>query len=395
MISADKLKQDFGTEIAVIVLVCRVFVGTAADDELSVFISENNIDWQQVYTIARIHQLRPVAFKVLYKFHIPKDIKDKLQANCTHIAMHNLEHARELTRIFETLNNSGVTAIPYKGSVFCVEYYKDLGLREFSDIDFLINLDLKDLSTIKKSFEQAGYIDKSNVPEEFKATLFRYTREYYFDKYEEGKRQFHTEFHWATASQVFDFPTPLPNSLLFRDLKESNICGKQVKVLSDTHHFIAMATHHGLNQRWGLIKYMMDFAMIVKNGKDLNWQEITTISKKYGFNKAVNIGLYIADELLGIKPAVTYKAPADAHAYLIELLDSLNKSRKDTSSVLLLNLKIKDNLGDKLKMIYKYISYSATPSILDYKFLKLPKGLYFLYLFVKPIRMLASSSKKD
>ncbi|MCW3121334.1 MAG: hypothetical protein JWQ38_826 [Flavipsychrobacter sp.] len=396
MITTDELKRDFETEISVIVLACRVFVGTATEDELATFISTNNIDWQKVYSITRIHQLRPVVFKILYKLEVPKEIKDTLQADCMHIAMHNQKHARELTRIYDQLDKAGVMAIPYKGSMFALEYYKDTALREFSDIDFLINLSIKDLGIIKNAFEQSGYIDKSDVPDDFKETHFKYTREYYFDKYENDKRKFHAEFHWVVASQIIDFPTTLPNSLLFDDLQHKEVYGQKIKLLSDTHHFMALVSHHGLNQRWALMKYIMDLSMILKNGNTLDWAEINAVSKKYGFNKSVQIGLYIADQLLGIKPATPYNAPKDAVNYLNTMLLSLNKDRTSTSDALLLNLKIKDNLAGKLKMILKYINYSATPSILDYKFIKLPRPLYFLYAFIKPIRRrMRGSDKKD
>ncbi len=395
MMTTDELKQDFGIEAAAIILVCRVFIGTSAEKELDTFIHANKIDWALFYKLSSIHQLRPVVFKVLYKFDVPADIIQQLQADCRRIAIHNLEHAKELVRVYELLDKAGIIAIPYKGSVFCLEYYKDIGLREFSDIDFLINLNIKDLKTIKSIFESLGYIDKSDVPDDFKETHFRHTREYYFDLYENEERKFHTEFHWSTASQLFDFPTLMPNAVLFTDLNESNIFGKKIKTLNATHHFIAMATHHGLNQRWSLIKYIMDLAMLLKNGAAVDWEEITATSKTYGFNKSVNIGLYIADNLLGIKPGVVFQSPKSGRRYLDELLSSSSKKRKGTGEALLLNLKIKDNFASQLKMVYKYIQYAATPSILDYKFLKLPRRLFFLYGIIKPIRMASDYLKKS
>src|SRR6185437_10668770 len=217
MITTDDLKRDFGNEVSAIILVCRVFSGTSSDEELTTFLHSNNIDWPLLYRIATIHQVRPVIFKVLYRFEIPGEIKEQLQTDCKRIAFHNLEHAKELVRVYDLLESSGINAIPWKGSIFCLEYYKDIGLREFSDIDFLIHPDIKDLETIKNVFSKTGYADKTDIPRDFLDTYIRHAREYYFDFYQNDHRKFHVEFHWSTASQVFDFPTPMHNSILFKD----------------------------------------------------------------------------------------------------------------------------------------------------------------------------------
>ncbi len=393
MIAASELKRDFGTEVAVIILACRAFAGTANEDELKEFLQSNVTDWQLLYRIAAIHQLRPVVFKVLYKVDIPNEIKEQLQNDCKRIALHNLEHARELTQLYGRIEDAGITAIPWKGSIFCMRYYKDIGHREFSDIDFLIKPELSDLKAIKHVFENSRYIDNTAIPDDFLKTYFKSAREYYFDHYEDGERKFHAEFHWSTASQVFDFPTPMPNTLLFKGTEEINLFGKKITILNDTHHLLAMVAHHGLNQRWEMLKYTMDLVMLLKNGAP-DPKEVTEASKTYGFNNALNIGLYIAEHLIGIKSTIPYTSPKNGRKYLETMLSSLNKARKGTSDTLLLNLKIKDSFADQVKMTGKYLRYATTPSVLDYKFIKLPRGLYFLYAFVKPIRFVTEYVKK-
>jgi hypothetical protein len=390
MIATDELKRKFGIEAALMVIICRAFMGTSDVWEAEAFIHENSIDWPYFYRLTTTHQVRPVIYKILYKLAIPDEIKQQLQADCKQIAIHNLEHARELARIYELLEGAGITAIPYKGAAFCLAYYKDIGLREFSDIDFLVNPSIEDLDKIKSALLGLGYTDPSDIPADFKETNFYNTREYYVDLYEDDRRKFHAEFHWFTASQFFDFPTALPMTLLLEGAIAGDIYGKKIQVLNDSHHFIAMATHHGLNQRWNLMKYSMDLAVILTNGKTLDWGEINAVSKTYGFNKSVNLGYYIADNLLGIKPGIAYEIPADGNSYINDLLSVSSKKRKGTTEHLLQSLKIKDTFADKVKMVFKYIRYSANPSILDYRFVKLPRNLFFLYLLVKPVRMAAN-----
>lgn len=392
MIKTEELKHLFGIEASALVLVCRVFVGTATDQELHSFISTNDIDWDLFYKISSSHQVRPVVYKVLHKYAIPADVKNRLQADCRLIALHNFEQTGEMIKLFGQMHNAGITAIPYKGSIYAIDYYKDIGLREFSDIDFLINLN--ELEATKIIFKQLGYQDKSEVPIEFRATHLNHTREYNFDLYKNDIRKYHVEFHWFTASAVIDFPTPLPVSVLFKGLEEREINGNKVNVLNSSYHLLAMVTHHGLNQRWSVMKYIVDLAMILKNGSGLQPSEIINISKTYGFNNALNIGLYISSHLLGINNESIYTTPVHGQEYLEDLLSSSVKTRKKTSEVLWLNLKIKDDLPARLKMIFKYIRSAATPSLLDYQFLKLPRSMFFLYAAIKPVRIIVNSIKK-
>lgn len=395
MIGIDELKREYGTEVSVIILTCRVYTGTAADEELSIYISEQNVDWHLLYRYVAMHQLRPVVFKVLHKHNVPPEIKEKLQADCRNITFRNLEHVKEMVRVYDLLNRSGVSLVPWKGSVFSIDNYKDIGMRESSDIDFLINADVATIKKIQAAFSNTEYTDGTDIPGDFMNTYVRNAREYYFDLFNGDTRKFHVEFHWCVASQVFDFPRPIPNSLFLAHTRNTELMGKQINVLTPTYHTIAIVAHHGLNQRWELLKYVMDLAMSINNSDETNWHEIETVSKTYGFNRALNLGLYITDTLLGIKPPLEYQKPKNAEWYMHKMLAAIRKERLKTADTLLENLKIKDNAADKLTMMMKYLRYAASPSILDRRFLKLPKALYLLYALVKPIRIIAGREQKD
>src|SRR5690606_39122071 len=126
----------------------------------------------------------------------------------------------------------GIQVIPYKGLVFAAAYYPNFTFREFSDLDFLILLrDNADLETVYDIFKNNGYIPMHDNPKDIKDTIIKNTCEFYFNKYENGTRKYHVDFHWVCHHPVFDLPKTLPNDILFHNPDTINISNKPVKIL--------------------------------------------------------------------------------------------------------------------------------------------------------------------
>ena len=388
MRAIGELEQGNIPEVVALLLICRVFLKTATPDELSSFVASHKINWALFYDIARAHHIRPVVNKVFGEVRIDEPTSGRLQADCMQITRNNFEHYRELLRLNNLFREAGIMAVPYKGCLFSLQFYEDINLREFSDLDFLIYPDIKDVHAITKIMEKAGYVIGFDAPEEFREFYFSHIREFKFLLYANDKRKFLAEFHSLMNDPVFETAAPIANEYLFTDLYDETLSGSQIRLLSPTRHFIAMLTHHGIREQWTSLKNVMDLAMVIKGGDLVDWDFVFACSKEYKFSKVLAVGLDLADDLLGVslgRPHAKVVTTPWAKRLFSKHLQKTDRTWRYNFS---LKLRSKDSAADRWRMLYKHVLYLGTPSILDYKFVRLPKGLFYLYVFIKPLRLL-------
>ena len=152
---------------------------------------------------------------------------------------------------------------------------------------------------------------------------------------------------------------------------------------------IAMLSHHGVKEQWTSLKNLVDIAMAIKNGTDVEWDTIADAGHKYGFNGVLGIGLGMINDLLGVMPPIAVETKRGTGPWMNKLFARHNYTT-DRSWLYNFSLKLnsKDSAGDKARALLNHVLYIGKPSILDYKFIALPKPLFFLYVLVKPIRKL-------
>jgi len=390
MMTIEELKRNNSPEIAAVILICRVFLKTSPENELKDFFDVNRLDEKLFLKIVRAHNIRPLVYKVISDLKVTGEITNRLNADCKKIALKNFEQYRELIKLNSIFEANNVTAIPYKGCVFGLQFFNDIGMRESSDIDFLIRPDANDIRAITKLMLADGYNAGDEIPEAFAKYYYEHTREIKFFLFEDGKRKFLAEFHSLLNDPVFETQSPIPNEYLFRGRSTVTLNENVVETLSPTNLLLAVITHHGIAGQWSSLKNIIDLAKAAKRN-DIDWKVISAASHTYRFSKVLDIGLGLAEELLGVVPRIKASKMTDHGPWRKRLLSNheyaLDRSWRNN---FLLKLKSKDSTGDSIRLAYEHIRHAGAPSILDYKFIKLPKPLFFLYIFVKPIRMLVA-----
>lgn len=383
MTSLDEITKKYGTEHALLVLICRVCSGTAISEDVDYFLTTHHIDWDYFYHIVTRNRIRPASYQVLSKAAIPDSLLTKLRNNNKKVSFKSIEHLKELLDISKELEQHDIQVLPYKGLILSAVYSPGFHLREFSDIDFLVLLKNDgDIQRLRDFFKNRGYEPMGDIPETFTGTFRKYACEYFFEKYENGERRFHIDVHWFAYHPSFDLPESLPNEILFQNPFIINISCKDIKVLNDDNHLITLILHHGLRESWAGLKYLLDIAQVVKNG-NIDWAYQRKMSHLYQYNTVLDTGLALINELFGI--GTDTKQPVNTN-YYYDLILSGNPRKKTFFKKQLRKILLTDRLSGKLKLLFKSVNYFFYPSKLDYDFVQLPKSLFFLYFFVKIIR---------
>ena len=117
MTGIQDIQNKYSPEMALIILVCRVYFKRAGIDEIDRYVADNRIDWGLFEQIITAHQVRPFIFKVLAEktANIPAGFLTGLRSNCYQIATGNLRKLEELVRLHKLFKARGIPNIPNKG----------------------------------------------------------------------------------------------------------------------------------------------------------------------------------------------------------------------------------------------------------------------------------------
>src|SRR5208282_5338116 len=86
---------------------------------------------------------------------LPTEIGHSLRSAYEANLRRSLWFTAELVRIMQHFERRQLRAVPYKGPVLAQALYRDLGLRSFSDLDFLISP--RDFERAKQALAEVGY----------------------------------------------------------------------------------------------------------------------------------------------------------------------------------------------------------------------------------------------
>ena len=115
------------------------------------------LDWGKVFRLAEHHGVLPLVARNLIEHGrgLPPEIECSLRSAYEANLRRSMWLTAELARIMRHFERRQLRAVPYKGAVLAQSLYHDLGLRSFSDLDFLISS--RDFERAKQALAEIGY----------------------------------------------------------------------------------------------------------------------------------------------------------------------------------------------------------------------------------------------
>lgn len=401
MIKIDAVQKDQGTEMAVIILCCRVFFNTATKDELKVFVKSNSIDWIKFLNLSIMHGIRPIVYKIIHQVEvdIPLKIKSIITANHMEITMIQLKLAFETERIILLLKENNITAIPYKGIAFSKQFFGNLISRESSDIDLIINP--KDLSQAIKILKNDAYIpEHEQVYEHLDTKYFSYFKDYTFNKYEDNTKEFHLELHWGITNYFYCVDLKV-NELFINPKGSVELVKEKVMALDYTAHFSSILVHHSISDTFNCLRNIIDISQAIchpeikKSGHSLE-KSFTNLKLK----RVLALSNILSQKLLGVslEGVGDYKPNERVVKHFLDQLCSkhvthlkrLNRFKWLKNSIFL-----QDTFLRRFKCYWLFYKYRFIPTQADFKIITIPKQFFFLYFFIKPFRDLVNLIKDE
>lgn len=387
MMSLEEIRRKYTPEMALTILIFRVYFKRLAGNEIGQYISLNKIDWSLFEQIIAGHQVRPVVYKVLSvnSSGIPAPVLAQLRQNCLKIASGNLRNVEELVRLHKLLKVHGIPNVPYKGVILSQFLFNDYISRETTDIDFMI--DRKYFPQAHKLLIDDGYNPRFYNPD-FEQQFLNTSHEILYRKAGTSE-QFKIELHWAATSKMMHIP--LPNDYLFTSLQTIKLSGEDTDIFNLENHLLVLLVHHGVNDVWRSLRHCLDVAVFLeKFSSQIDWNRFQKATRKYKVHHTTQIGFLIARQLFGTEIPGIYNTDNRLPEGILNniLRFPALKKRKLNFENLSQQLFLRDSFTDKLALLGCYIAAGITPNVRDMEAYRLPKNRYLLYYFVKPYRLL-------
>jgi hypothetical protein len=392
MISTEKLMEDFGKEMTLIILCCRFHFGTTTLSDINLFISQSPPNDGLFLKLCRIHRIRPIAFKVVLQTEIAADLKNTVKNEFFRVIAENWKKSIETERIVSILQKENIVVSVYKGAAFTKQFYSEMDLRESSDIDLVI--EKNDLDLIIKILEEDGYnAELKDIRTYLGDQYFHYYKDSSFTKFVNKKRISLIEMHWRVSENHFDVPT-LANSLIYDSKEDIQLINATVPTVNKTSHFLSVFIHHTIKDTFRNLKAMVDIAQcFTHHSPEIEWDKVEVAVDDFNLSQSLDLSIFLSQELLGVPSPINrninIKDKTGKHFINQLCADTLiNLNNKMDGNYFYNQLLVRNNFANKIAFSANYIKCLLSPMEPDFRLFRLPKRLFFLYPLLKPFRPL-------
>jgi hypothetical protein len=312
---------------------------------------------------------------------VPKKILQELGEHFYDNTGRNLFLTKELVKVLEFFEAHEIPSIPYKGPVLAASVYGNLALREFGDLDILVNE--RNYPTAQQLLMDGGYCLAKQFENE--STLVDPTGRIAVD------------LHKGLTAR--EFSCPLSFTYLSGRLERMVLAGTEVPTVSpeDTLLMLAIQITKDSGSHYFQLAKICDTAELLRAYPNLDFAQVLRQARRLGGERMLLFSLRLANSLLGaVLPQEVVREMRFHRAIdgLVEcarqqLFDGGYRTVDDQPTVDRFRWRIRERLRDKLYPYYlRYVTDVIMPCDLERRLLPLPKELSFLYYLIRPVRLI-------
>ncbi|MGB7443771.1 MAG: lasso peptide biosynthesis B2 protein, partial [Coleofasciculaceae cyanobacterium] len=279
-----KEPKQWPPEIELLLYCSRSCIDTATAERVENLLQQD-LDWNYLLQQACEHRVFLLLHQNLilnYPQLIPQNILPQLQAYCSLRTARNLATSKQLCQLLDLFNHHQLKVIPFKGPVLAAFAYNNLALREFCDLDLLI--DEKDYPQVKELLITQGY--KPQTQPRWGQNM-------------KGKRG-NLDLHWQLTPPCFPYRVDFPQ--LWQRCQTISILNQPVNVLSpeDLLLILCVQIFKDVHYRQERLIKICDIAELIGTNC-LDWGVVSQQAQIKGSERLLLFGLGITQQLFGVE----------------------------------------------------------------------------------------------
>ncbi len=379
-----ELQSTFTPEAELLLLATRL--DGKGTDRLSELV-DSSPDWPAIVYQASVHGTAALVYQSLRPYSgVPDAVLEELSARSQQTATQNLRYTQELVSVLEAFSEAGIDAIPYRGPMIAMDAYGQVGLREFGDLDFLLRQ--ADIPAAKAVLEDQGYEPQYLLPE---TTGLNRTQEWAYTHLDRDYPFYNpdtktaVELHWRILDQ--QFPTDIRLDDLWGGRAKTTVMGRKIPVLSPEDRLLMLCIH-GSRHHWERLEWICDVVGFIDR-HEIDWETLIKRARVHNAERLFLLGPMLAHQLYGARlPAVIHRAIWEERA--LNGLAWTVKSRlfdgKPLGDLELQRFQVRTltRRRDKLRLLGFWM---FKPRRAEIEMLALPFVLIWVYVFIRPVRL--------
>lgn len=351
------------------------------------------IDWSHFLRIAQEQRMVPQAYWRLRHVgdKIPADVLQHMHDAFRATLARKLLFTSRLLELLRVLEAATIRAMPFKGPILGLRYYGNVGLRDFEDLDILV--DKRDVAAAEQVLLQHNFSHHRRPSPIQDQIRWESGHELSFIN-QDGHVV--VELQWGFVEKHLYFSLPFPE--LWNRAERFSFGGMQVRILCPEDLLLVLCVH-GAKHAWKHLIWICDVAQVLRRHPDIKWTEVVGRARQLGCQRILLLGLHLAHSMMGapLPDEVSRRVQAEPGLHSLEIEvrtriladqrgDGARPGTARFSRFSWFYLKARERLRDRL---YYLFQFAITPSEEDLARANLPPKWSFIYSMIRPIRLSA------
>ena len=324
---------------------------------------------------------------------LPEGVWDRLRPWHGGHLRYAYQATEELLRVFEEFDHQGIPGIPFKGPALSHQLYGDVALRQYSDLDILVRG--ADLRGATAAMLRMGYRRESPLHGKRASASRRSTVHEIFIR---GPSDPPVEIHWDLLPRCYSVPLDLDS--LWDRRRSFSLGGREVASFAPEDLFLILCLHAWKHQ-YERLAWLVDLAELAGSNPGLDWERMSEQVGRWRMRRIWSLSLFLMKELLdapiprevnGFPECRSVQAVGD---YVLEF--SMNRAEGEKISIreeLPYCLAMRECWKDRLRYLIRKGWIWMTPTSHEWLLVPLPDRFFFLYYFLRPLRLVAKYGRK-
>ena len=337
----------------------------------------DQLDWTAFFALANRHGMLPYAFAYLREFFPQKLVGasgDLIRLWYHRHVQRNQFLARELLHIFELFARNGIPALAIKGPCLAVEAHGDLALRQFDDLDLLVNPG--DFTRVKNLLLQRGYRRTIGLAGKRETAHLRWQHEEKFFR-DQGLA---IDLHWRLTRDGSFVPHFPPRWI--------PLLGRSIPTL-DRRELVLFLCLHGAKHSWDRLLWIHDLARLMGKPSFPNEDRFLAEARNRNLKRVLLLGLFLAHHLFmaPLSAGLFREIRADPmiESLAEEVCRRLFQGSPTASALARKSFFLRTQRGFQARA--RYLIQQCKPSSRDLALMELPRPLFPAYYLLRLLRL--------